>query len=314
MTAQEWQRVRQPDDTVVTFTAVSKRFDQTVALDAVSLALPRGSVIGLIGRNGAGKSTLIRCLLGLERPSTGQIRVFGEDPMQLSIAAKQRLGVMLDGGVPFASATPDQLFDFSAPLYPRWDHRLEAALRARFRIKGGEPLGATSLGQQPAVALALCPRPDLLVLDEPAANLDPVLRQEFLSEVLGLVAETGRTVVFSSHNLGDVERVADHIALLHDGRLLLHRPTEDLRERVRQLRFIFPHEAPATIPLSGALAQRRSGRELLLMVDGFDEADLAGLTQTTGAHIEVARVGLEQLFVALAGGDAADRPEALDRR
>jgi ABC-2 type transport system ATP-binding protein len=292
------------DDAVATFSGVCKRFDDTTALADVSFTLPRGSVVGLIGRNGAGKSTAIRCLLGIESPSSGQVRVFGEDPLRPSLASRQRLGVMLDDGVPFLGATPDQLMDFAAPLYPRWDNRIEADLRARFRIDGRQKLAKMSLGQRRAVALtlALCPRPDLLVLDEPAANLDPVLRREFLAEVLQLVAEPGRTVVFSSHNLTDVERIADRVIILHEGRVLLDRATDELRESVRQLRLIFPSEAPPTAPVPGILAKSRLGRELLITLDGFDEAALPALQRATGAHVDVSPVSLEDLFIRLTVG------------
>ncbi len=290
---------------VFSFVGVEKRFGTTEALSGISLQASPGTVIGLIGRNGAGKTTALRCLLGLQRPTQGKISVFGEEPTRLSVAAKQRIGAMLDGGLPFPTASAHELFNFVAPLYPRWDPVVEANLCRRFEIDRRCKIEKLSLGQQRAVALALalCPRPDLLVLDEPAANLDPVLRRQFLAEVLDLVADEGRTVLFSSHNLGDVERITDRVAFLHQGRLLLDRPTEELRERMRRLRFIFPGDAPAKVDLPGLLASRRSGRELLLTVDGLDPAAVSALERSTGATIDVAPLGLEDLFVDLVGRD-----------
>jgi ABC-2 type transport system ATP-binding protein len=292
------------DETAFSFEGVTKRFDELDALTDVTLAVPRGSVVGLVGRNGAGKTTAIRCLLGLQRPTRGSVRLLGHDPRRLPVAVKQRLGYLSDAGVPFPSARPEDLLRFCAPLYPRWDHRLEHDLVARFGIPLHTRLSKLSPGQQRAVALALalCPRPDVLVLDEPAANLDAVMRREFLQQVLELVAEEGRTVLFSSHDLNDVERIADRLAILHQGRLLLHASVDELQERTRRLRLRFPGEAPLRVEIPGAVCTRRSGRELLVTVDRHDDAMVPALERRLGAQIEVRRLRLEDLFIDLVGG------------
>lgn len=277
------------------------------ALDDVSLTVPAGSVVGLIGRNGAGKSTAIRCLLGLQRPTAGTIRVLDHDPRRLPVAVKQRIGWVSDAPPAFPSATAGDLLSFCAPLYPRWNARLEHELVARLRIPVDERLSSLSLGQQRAVALtlALCPRPDLLVLDEPAANLDAVIRREFLHRVLDLVAEEGRTVLFSSHNLADVERIADRVIFLDRGRVLLHAPLDQLQERTRRLRIQFPGEAPASVDVPGAVATRRSGREVLVTVNGYDESLPGAVATRLGARVDVHPVSLEDLFIDLVGDDDA---------
>jgi len=282
---------------------LEKTYGSTRALAGVSLEAREGSVIGLVGRNGAGKSTLIRCLVGLHKPTGGSVQIFGQDPWSLDVQSKQRLGYLSENLVPFPWAKVAELIGTCAPLYPKWDHGLAERLLRRFGIEPGERMQALSLGQQRAVGLllALCPRPDVLVMDEPAANLDPVLRREFLQQVLDLVSEAGRTVLLSSHILSDVERIADRIAMLHDGELLLDRDTDDLKEGVRRVRLMFDGEVPADLTVPGAVRERRSGHELLATVDGFTE-DLPGrLEAETGAQVHVQALGLEELFIDLAG-------------
>jgi len=285
---------------------VAKSYDGVQALRGVDLSGTEGSVIGLVGRNGAGKSTLIRCLVGLHRPTGGSVTLFGQDPWTLDVKAKQRLGYLSQDGIPFTWARVGELIGTCAPLYPRWDGELATSLLKRFHIGTDRKLGQLSQGQQRAVALllALCPRPDVLVLDEPAANLDPVLRREFLAQVLDLVTTAGHTVLFSSHILSDVERVADRIALLHEGEVLLDRPTDDLKEGVRRLRLLFDEPVPNPLPIPGVLRMRCSQREVLATVDGFTEDLPARLQSETGAQVQVQAMGLEELFIDLVGEDS----------
>ncbi len=301
-------RFTMTDDSAFSFRDVTKRYGDKLALDGLTLAVPRGSVVGLVGRNGAGKSTAIRCLVGLHRPSTGEVRLLGHDPATMPAAEKQRLGYMSEQGGAFPAATAQDLIDFCAPLYPRWDSRLADEIFQRFAIDPGRKLGKLSLGQQRTVALllAICPRPEVLVLDEPAANLDPAMRREFLDQVLALLGDGGHTVLFSTHLLADVERVADRVALLHEGRLRLDRNLDELRADVRRLRLVFPGEAPAAIDgVPGILRTRRAGRELLLTVESFDEQLPARLAHQTGAQVEAHPLGLEDLFIDLVGDTRA---------
>lgn len=285
------------------FADVTKRFGTTEALRGISFAVPAGSVVGLVGRNGAGKSTIIRCLMGLQRPSTGEVRLLGHDPWDLPVPVKQRIGYMSERPLPFPGMRVNALFAFCRPLYPTWDRALEERLLTRFQIDGKAKLASLSLGKQRTVALllAICPRPEVLVLDEPAANLDAVARREFLDQVIDLVAEAQRTVLISTHILGDLERIADRVLLIDQGRIRMHRELDDLRQRVRRLRLIFADQAPAAVPVARALSSRRLGREWLLTVDDFDVDLPARVAHQTGARVEVQTLGLEDLFVDLVG-------------
>jgi ABC-2 type transport system ATP-binding protein len=286
------------------FTEVTKSYRGVEALRGLTLSIPKGSVLGLLGRNGAGKSTAMRCLVGLQLPDQGSIEVLDRDPTSLSVADRQRIGYLSENGVPFPAARVERLIRLCAPLYPLWDRPLEQRMLQRFEIDPRRRLRELSLGQQRAVGLllAICPQPDLLVLDEPAANLDVVVRREFLDAVLALMGEQQRSVIFSSHILSDVERVADRVAFLDRGRLLLERSLDDLKEQTRRLRFIFAGSAPEVLPLPGVVALRRSGRELLATVIDYDAETTGQVAAALHADVEDQRLGLEELFIDLVGG------------
>ena len=301
-----------PDATAAWFSDAVKSFGRVSALSGLALLVPRGSVLGLLGRNGAGKSTALRCLVGLQQLDRGEVQILGRDPMTLAVTDRQRIGYLSEHGVPFPTARIERLIRLCAPLYPRWDRALEERMLARFEIDPRRRLRDLSLGQQRAVGLllAVCPQPELLILDEPAANLDVVVRREFLEEVLNLMGEQERTVIFSSHILGDVERIADRVAIIDRGRLLLQRPLDDLKERARRLRFMFPGPAPLSLPLPGAVAVRRAGREMLATVIDYDPGETARVAASLGAEVECQQLGLEELFVDLVGEGASVMPRA----
>jgi ABC-2 type transport system ATP-binding protein len=283
------------------FSHVTKSFRGQQAIRDLSLSVPTGSVFGLLGRNGAGKSTALRCLVGLERHDSGGVRVLDQDPLKLDRAMRQRISYMAEDGVPFPAATAEQMIRLCAPLYPTWNRALEEQVLSRFQIDPRRKLRELSLGQQRAVGLmlAVCPQPELLILDEPAANLDAVVRREFLETILALFGENKRTVIFSSHILTDVERVADRVAILHEGRLLIERPLDELKEQVRRLRLMFGNATPEKLSIPGLLAVRHAPRELLATVIGYDDEAIDRLATRVCARVEVQALGLEELFIDL---------------
>jgi ABC-2 type transport system ATP-binding protein len=289
--------------TAARFSNVSKRFGPVEALSGLTLDIPRGSVVGLLGRNGAGKTTALRCLTGLLAPDGGDVRLLDRDPCSLDAATRARVGYQSQEGVPFPAATIAQLIRFCAPLYPRWSRALEEEMLSRFGLDPRRRLKTLSGGQLRAVGLllAVCPQPEVLILDEPAANIDAVVRRGFLELVLSLAGDEDRAVVLSSHMLGDVERVADRIAILDHGRLVLDGALDDLKDQARRLRFIFRAAAPETLALPGLVYLRRSGRELLATVTGYDPAITVQLAASLGAEVEAQPIGLEDLFIDLVG-------------
>ncbi|SEM24479.1 ABC-2 type transport system ATP-binding protein [Pseudoxanthomonas sp. GM95] len=280
---------------------LSKRYGRQTVLQNLSLQLEPGTVLGLIGRNGAGKSTLLQLLLGLAEPDAGQATVFGQPALRMGDAVKQRLGYVPQQPMAFQWMTPRQLLRFLAQVYDGWDQAHAEALLARWDIRADKVLAKLSPGetQRLAIVRALAPRPALLVLDEPAAALDPVARRQLLREIVAHAGEEGGSVLFSTHIVSDLERVASHVAFLHEGRLLLHTDIDAAKETIARVHV--PAAGVAALPerLPGELARRAlgdGGIALVLMDDGHTSAQLA---QRPGVQCEP--LGLEDLFVEIAG-------------
>lgn len=273
-------------------------YEAHVALRGIDLTVQPGSVLGLIGRNGAGKSTLIRALMGLLVPSRGRAEVLGEPALHLSDGSKERLAYVPQQPEAFPWLTAEQMLSFVGRFYARWDEQFARATLTRWQIPAARMLAKLSPGERQRVELirALSSRPDVLVLDEPAAALDPVARRDLLREVAIRAGEAGCTVLFSTHIVSDLERVASRIALLHEGRLVLHCDLDDTKERYARL-WLPPQHAPAA-PLE-ALSRRQQGDGSVTLVVGRDAAGewptAAGLA---GARLDA--LGLEDLFVEVA--------------
>jgi ABC-2 type transport system ATP-binding protein len=216
----------------VEFENVSRFYGKVRALSGLTMSVPEGSVCALVGRNGAGKTTMLRMIPALIHPTTGKVRVFGLDPWRAQEEVKVRLGYLSESEEWPSQVRAQDVIDLCANLYPTWDKAMAEGLVGQFAINPRARLGALSKGQRRQVGLlcAVCHRPKLLVLDEPGGGLDPAVRRSFLEVVIKLLADSGSTVLFSSHIMSDLDRVADHIAILHWGELLLHKPVDELRE------------------------------------------------------------------------------------
>ena len=229
------------DEPVVAVTSLSRRFGLKKALNDVTLAVSRGCVLGLVGENGAGKSTLIKHLLGLWRAETGSVNVFGLDPVSEPTAVLGRIG--------YLSEQPDlpdwmrvaELLRYTQAFYPRWDTTYAEQLLRRFSLDASARIKTLSKGQRARLGLiaAEAHRPDLLILDEPSSGLDPIVRRDILEAIIRTVTDQGRTVIFSSHLLDEVERVSDHVAMLHQGTLKLCAPLEEIKARHRRVSLRF---------------------------------------------------------------------------
>lgn len=269
-------------------------------LKGLEFRVPKGSIWGFLGRNGSGKTTAIKTLAGLIRPESGDVRILDGDPWTFGAIERQRVGYLSEKQSLPPMIRVSKLVKFCASLYPAWDHPLCDGLLNRFQIPMKSRTYKLSLGQQRLLAfvLALAPRPDVLLLDEPAANLDVVARREFLDQILELIRDGEKSVLFSTHILSDVERVADRVGILSDGKLVVDGSLDDLKESVRQLRFFgFQGEIPDQIP--GAIRLRRDRNELMavLRLDGPDAA--AQLASRLGCQVEDNPLSLEDLFIEL---------------
>ena len=222
-------------DPVVDVAHLVRRFGAKTALDSVSLSLPRGAVYGLVGANGAGKTTLIKHVLGLLRAESGTVRVFGLDPVVDPVGVLSRVGYLSEeNGLP-GWMRVDELIRYSRAFYPTWDDAYAEELRRAFALDGSAKIKTLSKGQKARAGLlvALAYRPELLVLDEPSSGLDPIVRKDILGAVIRTIADEGRTVLFSSHLLDEVERVADHVTMIDHGRIVLSAPLHEIKSSHR---------------------------------------------------------------------------------
>jgi ABC-2 type transport system ATP-binding protein len=196
--------------------------------------LQPGQVVGLLGRNGAGKTSLLECLLGLRDAQAGSVRLFGQPAGALDDAARARIGYVPQRFDLFEELTPTQLLAYFRSFYPRWNTSKVESLMSRWQVPPHQPIARLSGGQQQRLSIirALAHEPDLLVLDEPVASLDPLARRDFLRELVEQVLDRGTTVVFSTHILSDLERVAFNVAFLQDGRITLQAPLDQLLDSV----------------------------------------------------------------------------------
>ena len=292
------------DAPVVELSRIGRRFGNVVAVSDLSLTLRPGECFGLLGRNGAGKSTTLRMMAGLLHTDTGTVRIFGHDPLRKPEVAKMRLGYLAEDQTFPTVLKPADLFKFFAAAHPYWDWDFAQSLVDRFEIPVDRKLKELSKGQQRQAALvcAVAHRPKLLILDEPGGGLDPVVRRSFLEEVVGLLSNEETTVVFSSHNLQEVERLARRIGIMDRGRLLLDEELDQVREgSCRVLAEIEAGDAESIRhKLSGCVsARRRDDAWMLTMRCTVDEAKQRVASTLGGRCRDEQPVSLEDLFISM---------------
>lgn len=290
-------------DAVISVSGLSRRFGSKLALNDVSLFVPRGCVFGLVGENGAGKTTLIKHLLGLLRAETGTVRVFNLDPIKSSVEVLSRLGYLSENRDLPAWMRVDELLRYTAGFYPKWDRQYAEQLRQQFGLNATARVRTLSQGQLAKLGLlvALAYRPELLLLDEPSSGLDPLVRRDLLEAIIRSVADEGRTVLFSSHLLDEVERVSDQLAMMHQGSIVFSGPLDQVKQRHRRLIIRFEN-AQATPPcLEGVLSVAGSGREWKFLCTDGTAAHAATLG---GVVVDDQTPTLDEIFVARAGKES----------
>ena len=223
------------NESVIHVSEVTRRFGAKTALASVSLSMSRGGVYGLVGANGAGKTTLIKHILGLLRAQSGSVRVFGLEPVADPVGVLSRIGYLSEENDLPAWMRVDELIRYSRAFYPGWDDAYAEQLRQTFALEAATKIKNLSKGQKARAGLliALAYRPELLVLDEPSSGLDPIVRRDILGAVIRTIADEGRTVLFSSHLLAEVEQVADHVTMINNGKIVLSAPLDEIKESHR---------------------------------------------------------------------------------
>jgi ABC-2 type transport system ATP-binding protein len=288
---------------VVEIKNVTRRFGAKTALDNVSLTLPRGIVFGLVGANGAGKTTLIKHVLGLLGAQAGSVRVFGLDPVADPAGVLSRIGYLSEEHDLPGWMTVRELLRYQQAFFPNWDPAYAEELCGRFELDAAAKVKNLSKGQRARAGLltALAHRPELLVLDEPSSGLDPLVRRDILEAIIRAIADEGRTVLFSSHLLHEVERVSDHVTMINKGRIVFSAPLDDIKETHRCLTLRFTEARSRPPELAGVLTWAGTGHEWTAVYHG-QPGELQAAAASCGAQLLDKRVpSLDEIFVARVG-------------
>ena len=277
---------------------VTKTFSGFKALDALSMHVPKGAVYGLVGPNGAGKSTAIRLLTGVYRPDSGEITMEGMGIYE-NTALKTRIGYIPDDIFYFPSATLEDMRKFYKGIYPDFDDALFDRLYEVFQLPKKSQIRRFSKGMQKQAAfhLAICTRPDVLILDEPVDGLDPVMRRQVWSLILSDVAQRETTVLISSHNLRELEDICDHVGIMDHGRMLLERSLADMQGSTVKLQIV--GDAPEGLEI---LHESQSGRLKTLVVRGSAQEVTEKVRAAQPVYFDILPLSLEEIFIYELGG------------
>ncbi len=286
-------------ESLVTARGLGKTIAAKTILRDVCVDVSPGTVVGIIGKNGAGKTTLLEILLGFSPATSGSSQLFGHDSFTLPAAIKGRVGFVPQQDELVNPITGRQQLALIAALHPRWNHELIERLCQAWEVPLDQNIQDLSGGerQKLSILLALGHEPDLLLLDEPMASLDPVSRRQFLQELISIAAAQSRTVLFSTHIISDLERIADQIWIVRRGAIAWAGPLDALKESVVRLTITSRRALPTTLALPSALSQQVAGTRATAVVMNWSEAQLARLRQELDADIEVEPLGLEDIFV-----------------
>ena len=292
-------------DHVVEIRNLTRRFGKTTALDGVSLDVKPGQVYGLVGANGQGKTTLIRHLLGLLKAEEGTVRVFGMDPVRDAVQVLERVGYLSEHRELPDWMRIDEMMRYTSAFYPKWDQDYASELIRTFRLDGSKKVKDLSKGMRAQVGLiaAVAHQPDLLLLDEPSTGLDAVVRKDILNEVIRAVADAGRTAIFSSHLLDEVEQMSDHVLMIDGGRMVLQGTLDDLKQQheVLSVQFEKPREDVANV--NGILFAEQLGTTWTIICNGAIESVRTWVKDSGGEITSARNASLQEIFVARVGRD-----------
>jgi ABC-2 type transport system ATP-binding protein len=293
-------------ETVIETHGLTRSFREVEAVRELDLAVTSGKAFALLGRNGAGKTTTIKLVAGLLRPTRGESRVLGTLSTALGPGDWQRLGYVSENQSLYEWLTAGELLAFARPFYPTWDRDLESMLVRKLSVPLERKVSRCSRGEKMklALVLALAFRPKLLVLDEPFAGLDPLAREDLLAGMMEVTGQESWSVFFSTHDVDEVERLADEVGFIEEGRLQLHEPLEVLQGRFRRVHVSMPAplaEMAAGFAEPAAIALSAEGGVLRFVHTQFTSQVEAELRRRfSGGQVEIGTLSLREVFLALA--------------
>ena len=290
------------DATVIETADLRKSYGDLEAVRGLTLRVPAGSIYGFLGRNGAGKTTTVKVLLGMTHPTAGVARVFSlpVSAAASSVAIRQRTGFVSEDKDLYDYMTVEEMIRFTAPFFPKWRADLEERYLRKFELRPTQRVRSLSRGMRTKLALllALSRGAELLILDEPTSGLDPAMTEEVLQALVTHVASEQMTVFFSSHQIAEVEQIADHVAIIDRGRAVVAGALDDLRERYRRIQLVFDGDAPASSFRSPGVARiRRQGRVITLLSNAGSEHVVNEARALHPVSIDVAPVSLKDIFL-----------------
>jgi ABC-2 type transport system ATP-binding protein len=284
-----------------------KQYGAVEALRGLTLRVPAGSIYGFLGRNGAGKTTTIKVLLGMARATSGSARLFGAAvETDQAVESRRRIGFVSDEKDLYDYMTAGEMIRFTAAFFPRWRADLEQRYLRTFEVPVDRKIKALSRGTRTKLALllALCRGAELLILDEPTSGLDPAMTEEVLQALVAHVASEEMTVFFSSHQIGEVDQIADRVAIVDRGRVAVSGELDDLRERYRRVQLVFEHDAPdAPFRAPGAGRVRRQGRVLTVLASQDAGAIVQEARALNPISVDVLPVTLKEIFLETVAGE-----------
>ena len=293
---------------------LTKHYGQKRVVDSLDLRVPKGSVYGFLGRNGAGKSTTIKMLMGMVQPDSGWAELLGERSDRLGPETRRRVCYLAEGHPLYGWMRIGEAVKFTRSFYPTWNDELCEQILAHFELSRRQRVRSLSRGQlaQVSLALGVAPDPEVLVLDDPTLGLDTVVRRDFLESLIQIIQREGRTILFSSHNLGDVERVADRIGVMDGGVLRVDCPTETFRESVKKLVLEFHGAAPdageALADCPRLVSAWAVGSTLEVVLVGYDDAQRAAVEALEPRSIDAVDLNLEEVFIEYTRGRRRSLP------
>jgi len=287
------------EENVIEIDSLVKFFDGRCVLDGINLNVPRGCIYGLLGRNAAGKTTIIRILLGLEPPTRGRTFLLGAESANLSARVHSQIGYVAEGHNLIQNYKVGRVVKLCKDLSLQWNDEFFNHLIETFRLPMDRKVRQLSIGMraQLSLSLAMAIDPELLILDDPTLGMDTVVRRQFLELAIDVIQKQGRTILFSSHILSDVERIADRIGILAAGKLIVDCPLEELKNSVKKLRVIFPQSAPENLHLTEIINQQIQGREMVITVANWNQQKQAILETFKPSSSTEIPMSLEDIFI-----------------